>query len=50
MNWQKARMNWIKEGDVNSKFFHSMMSKRQHMNSLHLIQVDGAPVEGVQNI
>ena len=50
MNWQKARINWIKEGDANSKFFHSMMSNRQCRNSLHMIQVDGALVEGVQNI
>jgi len=50
MNWQKARMNWVREGDANSKFFHDMMSNRQRRNSLHVIHVEGVLVEGVQNI
>ncbi|XP_024632722.1 uncharacterized protein [Medicago truncatula] len=50
MNWQKAGMNWVKEGDANSKFFHNMMSNRQRRNPLHLLHVDGVIVEGVQNI
>ena len=50
MNWQKARMNWVKEGDANSKFFHNIMSSRQRRNNIHVIQVDGVPLEGVQNI
>jgi len=43
-------MNWVKEGDANSKFFHNMMSHRQRRNSLQLIHVDGVLMEGVQNI
>ena len=50
MNWQKAMMNWVREGDANSKFFHNMMSSRQRRNSLQLIHVDGVLVKGVQNI
>jgi len=50
MSWQKARMNWIKEGDADSKFFHNIMSSRQRRNTIHMIQVDGIHVEGVQNI
>jgi hypothetical protein len=50
MNWQKARMNWVKEGDANSKFFHNVMSNRKRRNSIHMVHVDGFLVEGVQNI
>ena len=50
MNWQKARMNWIKEGDTNSKFFHNLMSHRQRRNSIYMVHIGGALVEGVQNI
>jgi hypothetical protein len=50
MNWQKARMNWVKEGDANSKFFHNVMSNRKRRNFIHLVHADGVLVEGVQNI
>jgi len=43
-------MTWVKEGDANSKFFLSMMSIRQRQSSIHLVHVDGVPVEGIPNI
>jgi len=50
MCWQKARLNWLKEGDANSKFFHGIMSSRRRRNTIELIQVNGNQVEGVQHI
>jgi hypothetical protein len=50
MNWQKAMMNCVNEGDANSKFFHNMMSNKQRRNSLHMVHANGVLVEGVQNI
>jgi len=47
INWQKARMTWLQEGDAYSKFFHTVMSNRWHRNAIQLVYVDGVKVEGV---
>lgn len=46
MCWQKARPTWLQEGNANSKFFHGVMSSRRRRNTIHLIQVNGAQVQG----
>jgi len=48
--WQQSWMQWLHEGDVNSKFFHNIMSSRSHRNAIPLFLVDGVLVEGVDNV
>lgn len=39
---QKSRMRWIKEGDMNSKFFHSMINWRRRSDSVVGLLMDGS--------
>jgi hypothetical protein len=50
INWQNSRLNWLKDGDANSKNFHGAMSGRRHHNSINMVSVDGLMVEGVHNV
>ena len=45
--WQQSRLSWLREGDANSKFFHSILSCRRCRNSLGPNMVNGVVVEGV---
>jgi len=38
--FQKARQSWIKQGDLNTKFFHSSVKWRRARNQLHEIFVN----------
>ncbi|CAJ2652820.1 unnamed protein product [Trifolium pratense] len=47
ISWQQSRALWLKEGDANSKYFHSVLTSRRCRNALSVIQVDGVTLEGV---
>jgi len=48
--WQQSRVQWFKEGDANSKYFHRVMSGRRSRNAIPCFLVNGALVEGVENV
>ena len=48
--WQQSRMNWLREGDANYKFFHGIISSRKRRNNIPFFLVDGTLVEGVENV
>ena len=43
-------MNWLKEGDANSKNFHGVMSNRRRQNAINTVSLNGVIVERVNNI
>ena len=50
ITWHKSRLLWLKDGDANSKYFHSVISSRRRRNSIVSLLVNGTLVEGVQPI
>jgi len=38
---QKARQNWLKKGDLNTKFFHSLVKWRRGKNEIHGVLENG---------
>ncbi|GER38041.1 retrotransposon protein [Striga asiatica] len=46
----KARVNWLKEGDRNTRFFQASVRQRRTMNGLqNLVRVDGSRCVGKQD-
>ena len=50
IGWQQSRVQWLRDGDANSKYFHLVMANRRRRNSLCSILVYGVLVEGVHPI
>lgn len=46
--YQKAKANWIKNGDENSKFFHAVVNQRRKVNEINGLFIDGVWVQGVE--
>ncbi|CAL1398314.1 unnamed protein product [Linum trigynum] len=41
---QRSRMDWLKGGDKNSKFFHTKASARRKRNTIRMLQDDGGRI------
>lgn len=50
MQWQKSRVNWLKEGDANTKKIHGVMSYRKRSNSIISLSADGVQIEGLDAV
>ena len=50
ISWKQSRMQWLREGDANSKKFHGIMSTRKRRNATPFFLVNGVLVEGVDNV
>ncbi|GKU89448.1 hypothetical protein SLEP1_g3583 [Rubroshorea leprosula] len=50
MSQQKSRKMWLKEGDANTRFFHSCIQGRRRRSEINSIQIDGEQFTGVTKI
>jgi len=50
ISWQQSRLLWLKDGDANTKYFHSVLSNRRRRNAIASLMVNGSLIEGVQPI
>uniref|UniRef100_A0A2N9FWK9 Reverse transcriptase domain-containing protein n=1 Tax=Fagus sylvatica TaxID=28930 RepID=A0A2N9FWK9_FAGSY len=39
--WQKLRVKWLKEGDKNSKYFHTVANSHRRHNSIRQLSING---------
>ncbi|KAL8500405.1 hypothetical protein ACS0TY_020122 [Phlomoides rotata] len=48
--YQKAKVKWIKEGDMNSGFYHSWINRRSKTNTIEGILIDESWVESKEGV
>lgn len=48
--FQKARIKWTLEGDLNSRFFHKWINSRTKHNEIDGIRVNGSWIDSVQEV
>ncbi|MCI45377.1 endonuclease/exonuclease/phosphatase family protein, partial [Trifolium medium] len=41
INWQQSRSWWLKEGDANTKYFHSVLASRMRGYAISSLQAWG---------
>ncbi|XP_026396268.1 uncharacterized protein LOC113290895 [Papaver somniferum] len=46
----KSRTNWIKDGDVNTKFFHTSIKMRQAQNTISELENDSGDITTTQQV
>lgn len=47
---QKSRKKWLKEGDISTKYFHTLANQHRRCNFLEEMWVDGVKHKGNENI
>ncbi|KAL2904222.1 Holliday junction ATP-dependent DNA helicase RuvB [Bienertia sinuspersici] len=48
---QKAKLDWVREGDENTKIFHQSIKKRRLQNTIHsILDINGDTREGLKGI
>lgn len=46
---RKSRVNWLKEGDRNTKYFHAVTTERRKRNRIHSLQTEGGAWDSEEN-